>query len=134
MKPPHIGGGFGGKLDMGPMEPLAALMSFKTGRAVRIQQARAEEFATSNLNPFQVQLKTGVKKDGTLTARTAISTLNAGAHATHGSTVIMVHGLFGFMYTYRCPNPRWEGRSVYTNNVISGGFRGYGAPQASVAV
>jgi xanthine dehydrogenase molybdenum-binding subunit len=134
VKSPYIGGGFGGKLDMGPMEPLATLMSFKTGRPVRIQQTRAEEFATSNRNPFRVELKTGVKKDGTLTVRTARSTLDAGAHATHGSTVIMVHGLFGFMYTYNCPNRRWEGRSIYTNNVISGGFRGYGAPQASFAV
>ena len=134
IKPPYIGGGFGGKLDMGPMEPLATLMSFKTGRPVRILQTRAEEFVTSNRNPINVALKTGVKKDGTITARTAVSTLDAGAHATHGSTVIMVHGLFGFMFTYNCPNRRWQGKSVYTNNVISGGFRGYGAPQASFAV
>ena len=134
VKPPYMGGGFGGKLDLGYLEPLSALLSKKTGRPVKITQTRAEEFITGNRNPIKVDLKTGFNSDGTIVARTAVSTTDAGGYATHGSTVIMVHGLFGFMYTYNCPNRRWEGITVHTNNVPSGGFRGYGAPQAAFAV
>ncbi len=134
VKPPYIGGGFGGKLDITPIEPISAIFSQITNRPVRMVLTRAEEFVTSNKCPIRMELKTGVKSDGTITVRQARSTLDAGAHATHASTVIMVHGLFGYCFTYSCANRRWEGLSVHTNNVISGGFRGYGAPQASFAV
>ena len=134
VKPPYIGGGFGGKLDITPIEPLSALLSMETHRPVRMALSRAEEFVTSNKCPIRIRLKTGVKSDGTITVREASSLLDAGAYATHGSTVIMVHGLFGYCFTYKCPNRRWHGRSVHTNNVTSGGFRGYGGPQASFGV
>jgi len=134
VKPKYIGGGFGGKLDIGYIEPIAALLSRKTRRPVRIEQTRYEDFITTTRNPIEVHLKTGVKSDGTFTARYARSTLDCGAHATHGAEVIMVHGLFGILLNYRCPNQTWEGRVVYTNNMIGGGYRGYGSPQGSFAV
>lgn len=134
IKPPYIGGGFGGKLDIGYIEPIAALLSMRTKRPVRIEQTRYEDFITTTRNPIEVYLKTGVKADGTFTARYARSTLDCGAHATHGAEVIMVHGMFGLMMTYRCPNRAWEGRVVYTNNMIGGGYRGYGSPQGAFAV
>jgi xanthine dehydrogenase molybdenum-binding subunit len=133
IKPPYIGGGFGGKLDIGYIEPLAALLSRKSGRPVRIEQTRYEDFITTTRNPVRVYLKTGVKKDGTFTARYARSILDAGAHATHGAEVINVHG-FVIVSNYACPNVKWEGMSVYTNNMIGGGYRGYGAPQACFAL
>ena len=133
IKPPYIGGGFGGKLDMGYIEPVAALLSRKAGRPVRIEHTRYEDFITTTRNPIKVHLKTGVKKDGTFTARYAKSILDAGAHATHGGEVINVHG-FVIMSNYMCPNIAWEGYSVYTNNMIGGGYRGYGAPQAVFAM
>jgi xanthine dehydrogenase molybdenum-binding subunit len=134
VKPPYIGGGFGGKLDIGHMEPLAVLLSRKAGAPVRIEQTRYEDFITTTRNPIKVHLKTGVKNDGTFTARYAKSILDAGAHATHGAEVIMVHGMFGFLLTYPCPNRKWEGFTVYTNNIIGGGYRGYGGPQGCFAV
>lgn len=134
IKPPYIGGGFGGKLDIGHMEPLAALLSEKTRRPVRIEHTRYEDFISTARHPIQVWLKTGVKADGTITAREARSILDTGAHATHGAEVIMVHGLFGVVFPYRCPNKKWEGFTVYTNNMIGGGFRGYGCPQGCFAV
>lgn len=134
VKPPYIGGGFGGKLDMGFLEPIAALLSLKAGRPVRIEHTRYEDFITTARNPMEIRLKTGVKKDGTFIARDAKSILDTGAHATHGAVVLMVHGFYGFLLPYRCPNQRWEGLTVYTNNIIGGGFRGYGAPQAAFAV
>ena len=134
IKPPYIGGGFGGKLDLGYIEPIAALLSIKTEKPVRIEQTRYEDFITTTRNPIEVYLKTGVKSDGTFTARYASSTLDCGAHATHGAEVINVHGMFGILLTYRCVNQTWEGRTVYTNNMIGGGYRGYGSPQGSFAV
>ena len=134
VKPAYIGGGFGGKLDMGYIEPIAALLSIKAGRPVRIEQTRYEDFITTARNPVKMHLKTGVKKDGTFIARYAKSILDTGAHTTHGAVVLMVHGFFGFLLPYRCPNSKWEGMTVYTNNIIGGGFRGYGAPQAAFAV
>jgi xanthine dehydrogenase molybdenum-binding subunit len=133
VKPPYIGGGFGGKLDMGYIEPIAALLSRRAGRPVRIEQTRYEDFITTARHPIKVYLKTGVKKDGTFTARYAKSVLDTGAHATHGAEVINVHGVFGLLMTYRCPNAKWEGYTVYTNNMIGGGYRGYGSPQACFA-
>ncbi len=134
VKPRYIGGGFGGKLDLGFIEPIAALLSRKTGRPVRAEQTRGEDFITTARHPIKVYLKTGVKKDGTFTARYIRSILDAGAHATHGSEVIMVHGLFGTLFPWKCPNQTWEGFAVYTNNMIGGGYRGYGAPQGCFAV
>lgn len=134
VKPPYIGGGFGGKLDIGYIELLAALLSEKTHRPVRIEQTRYEDFITTTRNPIKMWVKTGVKADGTITARHAKSILDCGAHATHGAQTIMVHGLFGMTFPYRCPNKKWEGLTVYTNNMIGGGYRGYGAPQGCFAV
>jgi xanthine dehydrogenase molybdenum-binding subunit len=134
VKSPYIGGGFGGKLELTAMEPVAALLSKKTGRPVRLEQTRHEDFITTTRNPIKVFLKTGIKKDGTFTARYAKSILDCGAHATHGSEVIMVHGAFGLFFNYHAPHQKWEGYTVYTNNMIGGGYRGYGAPQGSFAV
>lgn len=134
VKPPYIGGGFGGKLDIGHMEPLAAIMSQRTGRPVRIEQTRHEDFITTARNPIKVYIKTGVKNDGTITARDAKSILDCGGNATHGAEVIMVHGTFGVLFPYKCANKRWEGLTVYTNNMVGGGYRGYGAPQGCFAV
>jgi xanthine dehydrogenase molybdenum-binding subunit len=133
IKAPYIGGGFGGKLDLGHIEPIAALLSRKAGRPVRIEQTRYEDFITTARHPIKVYLKTGITKDGIFTARYAKSILDTGAHATHGAEVINVHGVFGLLMTYRCPNTKWEGYTVYTNNMIGGGYRGYGSPQACFA-
>lgn len=134
IKPTYIGGGFGGKLDIGFIEPIAALLSLKTGKPVRAEHSRGEDFISTTRNPIKVHLKTGVKKDGTFTARYIKSVLDCGAHATHGSEVIMVHGLYGTFFPWKCANQTWEGFTVYTNNMIGGGYRGYGAPQGCFAV
>ena len=128
VKPPYIGGGFGGKLDLGHIEPIAALLSMKCRKPVRIEQTRHEDFITTTRHPSKVTLKTGIKKDGTFTARYIKSTMDAGGYATHGPMVML--GLSASaMCAYRCPNVKWDGDLVYTNNMISGGFRGYGSPQ-----
>jgi xanthine dehydrogenase molybdenum-binding subunit len=134
VKPTYIGGGFGGKLDIGFIEGLSSLLSLKTGKPVRAEHSRGEDFIATTRNPIKVYLKTGVKKDGTYTARYIKSVLDAGAHATHGAEVIMVHGLYGTFFPWKCANQTWDGFTVYTNNMIGGGYRGYGAPQGCFAV
>jgi len=134
VKPTYIGGGFGGKLDIGFIEGLSSLLSLKTGKPVRAEHSRGEDFIATTRNPVKVYLKTGVKKDGTYTARYIKSVLDAGAHATHGAEVIMVHGLYGTFFPWKCANQTWDGFTVYTNNMIGGGYRGYGAPQGCFAV
>jgi len=134
VKPAYIGGGFGGKLDIGYIEPIAALLSLRTGRPVRIEQTRYEDFITTTRNPIKVYLKTGISREGRFVARYAESILDCGAHATHGAEVINVHGMFGILLTYPCADQYWEGKTVYTNNMIGGGYRGYGSPQGAFAV
>jgi len=134
IKPNYIGGGFGGKLDLGFIEPIAALLCLKAGKPVRAEHTRAEDFISTTRNPVKVYLKTGVKKDGTFTARHIKSILDCGAHATHGSEVVVVHGLLGALCPWKCANQTWEGLAVYTNNMIGGGYRGYGGPQGCFAV
>lgn len=134
VKPSYIGGGFGGKLELSFIEPLAALLSLKTGKPVRAEQTRGEDFISSARHAIRVQVKSGVKKDGTFTARHIKSVLDAGAHATHASEVLIVHGMLGTYMPWKCPNQTWEGMAVYTNNTIGGGFRGYGAPQGCFAI
>ncbi|MBI1733049.1 MAG: molybdopterin-dependent oxidoreductase [Gammaproteobacteria bacterium] len=134
VKSPYIGGGFGSKLDLVYIEPLAALLSLKTRRPVRMEHTRYEDFITNARHPMKVYLKTGVKKDGTFTARYAKTIVDTGAYATHGPEVIMVHAVFSFFSAYRCPHQKWDGVVVYTNNMLGGAFRGYGAPQGCWAV
>lgn len=134
VKSPYIGGAFGSKLDLVYIEPLAALLSLKTRRPVRMEHSRYEDFITNARHPMQVYLKTGVKKDGTFTARYAKTIVDTGAYATHGPEVIMVHAVFSFFSAYRCPNQKWDGLVVHTNNMLGGAFRGYGAPQGCWAV
>lgn len=134
VQPPYIGGGFGSKLDMAHIEPLAALLSLRTRRPVRFEHTRYEDFITNCRHPMKIHLKTGIRRDGTFTARYARTLLDASAYAAEGPGVIRVHANYGLMLGYRCPNIKWEGKLVYTNNMPGGAFRGYGAPQGCFAV
>jgi len=127
------GGGFGGKDEI-LVEPLCAFLSVKTGRPVKLILTRKEVFVgTRTRHPAVIYLKTGVKKDGTLTARYVKAILNGGAYA--GATP----GVVGAMSTreiglYRCENVKFEGFGVYTNTPVAAAFRGYGNPQHNFAV
>jgi CO/xanthine dehydrogenase Mo-binding subunit len=78
---PPLGGGYGGKGQIA-VEPLAAALARKTnGRPVKIVLARAEEFVTVTKHAAAITLKTGVKRDGTFTARQATLYWNSGAYA-----------------------------------------------------
>jgi putative selenate reductase molybdopterin-binding subunit len=84
---PRIGGGFGGKQEV-LVEDVAAHLTIATGRPVRFEYTREEEFtAARSRHPMRVHLKTGVKKDGTVTANAMYALSDTGAYGCHGLTV-----------------------------------------------
>lgn len=129
---PYIGGGFGGKVgDETLLAPLALLAAIKSGRPVRLENTRGEEFVEGRQRADVVTyIKDGVKKDGTLVAREMRVILNVGRHAGVGYLVSR-NMLFGAVGTYRIPNFKWDGYGVYTNNPVNGAFRGFGSPEVT---
>jgi CO/xanthine dehydrogenase Mo-binding subunit len=130
----YVGGAFGGKIDLFSHEFCAALLSMKAGRPVRMEVPREEIFAAGRHGqPLIVEVKTGVKKDGTLVAQKYRIINNCGAY--RGSGVVVIFLAWGFiMVPYRLPNLQYEGYAVYTNNPIRTPQRGHGAPQLRFAV
>lgn len=130
---PYVGGGFGGKNEL-HFEHVGALLSRATGCPIRMIASRWESMvATSHRHPVTAYLRTGVRRDGTFVARQARYLFDAGAYCTHSPEVAEMAGrLFG--QCYRTPYIKYEGMCVYTNNGISGAFRGYGSPQTHFCV
>lgn len=126
-----FGGGFGGKI--GVQDQIAALLAKKTGRPVKLEFTREEEFVCTNTRHSGIiKIKTGVRKNGTLTARHSKTIYDAGAYATLGPDILMK--ALRSIALYRCPNIRFDGFLVYTNKPVAGAFRGYGNPQHTYAV
>ena len=130
---PFLGGGFGNK-DESRMAAIAALLSQRAGQPVRIEFSREDEFiAGRTRHAGRIQLKVGVKRDGTITAIQGTSTLNTGAYAASGAGVARRAGQ-GIIYLYHCPNVRYESYLAYTNCPSAGSYRALGAPQGHFAL
>jgi 4-hydroxybenzoyl-CoA reductase alpha subunit len=129
----HMGGGFGSRLVIDMKLPIAAILSKKTGRPVKIQNTRSEEFATAKTRyGYTMYMKTGAKKDGRLWARTLKVIADNGAYHDKGpATINFTSMMFGAMYDI--PNFRYEGKLVYTNKQMGTAFRGFGNPQVTFA-
>ncbi|HNF33599.1 MAG TPA: molybdopterin-dependent oxidoreductase [Anaerolineales bacterium] len=132
---PRIGGGFGGKQEV-LMEDVAAHLTIATKRPVIYEYTREEEFiAARSRHPMRVRMKTGVKKDGTITANSMYALSDTGAYGCHALTVTGNTGhkamaLYVGDGEYRkAPNIRFYADVVYTNTPPAGAFRGYGVPQ-----
>jgi putative selenate reductase molybdopterin-binding subunit len=132
---PRIGGGFGGKQEV-MIEDVAAHLTIATGRPVIFEYTREEEFiAARSRHPMRVRMKTGVKKDGTITANAMYALSDTGAYGCHALTVAGNTGhksmaLYVGDGKYReKPNIQFITDVVYTNVPPSGAFRGYGVPQ-----
>ena len=137
---PRIGGGFGGKQEV-MIEDVAAHLTIATGRPVRFEYTRAEEFyAARSRHPMSITMKTGVKNDGTITANSMICLSDTGAYGCHALTVTGNTGHKGMaLYVgdgkYRqSPNIRFYADVVYSNTPPAGAYRGYGVPQGFWAV
>ncbi|MEA2659317.1 MAG: hypothetical protein QOF64_1913 [Candidatus Binatota bacterium] len=123
-----VGAGFGGKNAM-RLEPYAAALTLKTGKPVRLVNTRAEEFfAAAGSVPATVRVRTGVKKDGAITARAMEFTWDTGAYAEGlaGSNRALKDGVG----PYKIPNIRVSSTLVYTNKLRGCPFRGLGIPEA----
>jgi putative selenate reductase molybdopterin-binding subunit len=129
----RVGGGFGGKQEV-LTEDIVALAALRLGRPVQLELTRSEQFtATTTRHPFTMRVKAGASRDGTLTALALDVVTNAGAYGNH-SPGVMFHGCGESVAVYRCAAKKVEARSVYTNTVPSGAFRGYGLSQMIFAV
>ena len=129
----RVGGGFGAKQEM-MVEDIAALAALKTGRPVKIEFTREEQFvAATTRHPMKMRVKIGARRDGTLTAIEMHVVANTGAYGNHGGPVLS-HACQESISVYRCDNKKVDGYAVYTNTVPAGAFRGYGMPQTSFAV
>jgi putative selenate reductase molybdopterin-binding subunit len=132
---PRVGGGFGGKQEI-LIEDVAAHLTIATGRPVLYEYTREEEFiAGRSRHPMRVRMKTGVKRDGTITANAMKVLTDTGAYGCHALTVTGNTGhksmaLYVGDGPYRqSPNIRFEADIVYTNHPPAGAYRGYGVPQ-----
>ena len=137
---PRIGGGFGGKQEV-LMEDVAAHLTIVTKRPVLYEYTREEEFIGSrSRHPMKIWMKTGVKRDGTMTANEMKVLSDTGAYGCHALTVTGNTGhksmaLYVGDGEYRkAPNIRFHADIVYTNTPPAGAFRGYGVPQGYWAV
>jgi len=132
---PRIGGGFGGKQEV-LMEDVPAHLTIATKRPVIYEYTREEEFiGARSRHPMKVRMKTGVKRDGTITANSMYALSDTGAYGCHALTVTGNTGhksmaLYVGDGEYRkAPNIRFYADVVYTNTPPAGAFRGYGVPQ-----
>ena len=130
----ETGGGFGGKEEYPSMiAGHAALLARKAGRPVKIVYDRVEDMvATTKRHPSIVRHRTGVTRDGTLTAMDIDVLLDGGAYVTL-SAVVLSRGVIHATGPYRCDHVRIRGRAVMTNTPPNGAFRGFGAPQTQFA-
>jgi carbon-monoxide dehydrogenase large subunit len=125
---PCVGGSFGSKMYL-KAEPLAVgLAMFTDGRPVKVVFERADEFRFSVKGPTRTTIKTGVKRDGTITARQVTTIWDTGAYADAGPRVTRNSGHTS-SGPYRLPRVRIDGYTVYTNKNVAVPFRGYGVQE-----
>ncbi len=130
---PLIGGGFGGKEDIvGQIH--AAMLAQKTGKPVKILYDRHESLLVHpKRHATQINVKLGLKKDGTLIAAQTELYGDTGAYASLGAKV-MGRATTHSTGPYIVPNVKIDCYAMYTNNPPSGAFRGFGALQAAFAI
>lgn len=129
----RVGGGFGGKQEM-LSEDLCVLATLKTGRPVKWEFTREEQFiGATTRHQMTTRVKLGARRDGTLTAIQVHVVSNTGAYGGHGGETLAA-ALGNPLTAYRCANKKADGYTVYTNMVPGGGFRGYGSSQTTFAI
>jgi len=129
---PSLGGGYGGKGHI-RIEPLVAAMARKTnGRLVKFVLSRAEEFVTVTKHAASITLRTGVKRDGTFTARQVTIYWNGGAYAD-ASPGLVPAGMVRSVGPYRIPAVHVDSYGIYTNLPPAGAYRGAMSSQTTWA-
>ncbi|HEV2490747.1 MAG TPA: 4-hydroxybenzoyl-CoA reductase subunit alpha [Candidatus Acidoferrales bacterium] len=123
---PLIGGGFGGKSEVIPLEIAACVLAKKTRRAVKILYTREEVFYAHRGRPITiVYLKVGMTRAGKITAVQARVIQDGGAYCGYGPVTVLYSGaLLGAIYDIA--NMRFDGFRVLTNKPVCGAMRGHG--------
>ncbi|HXX71714.1 MAG TPA: molybdopterin cofactor-binding domain-containing protein, partial [Candidatus Acidoferrum sp.] len=123
---PLVGGGFGGKSEVIPLEIIAAIAARKAKAPVKITYTREEVFWAHRGRPRTIiDLKTGVKGDGRITAVKARVVQDGGGYCSYGVVTILYSGaLLGALYDI--PNIQYDGYRVLTNKPACGAMRGHG--------
>jgi xanthine dehydrogenase molybdenum-binding subunit len=131
---PYTGGAFGGRCGLiHGLEVMCSFLSKKAGKPVRMSFSRSEDFiATETRHPMTIDIKTGVTKEGILIANSIRILANAGGYSTH-TIGVLADCLSTGVGLYRCPNVYFDATAVYTNQSLTGAFRGYGNPQMNFA-
>jgi CO/xanthine dehydrogenase Mo-binding subunit len=125
----EIGGGFGGKLGV-YLEPLAAILSKKSGKPVKLTMTRDEVFeATGPTSATYTRVKMGAKRDGTIVAAEAYLAYEGGAYP--GSPV--GGGMNGVFAPYDIPHQRIDGYDVVVNLSKTAAYRAPGTPAGMFA-
>lgn len=130
-----VGGAFGGKEDYPSLiAGHVAIAAYKTKRPVQLVFDRAEDIeVTTKRHPSEIHLKTALDENNNILAMQADIRINAGAYAGL-SNVVIQRAMFNIAGVYNIPILEVNGRTVATNTVPSGAFRGFGAPQAFFAI
>ena len=123
---PLVGGGFGGKSEVIPLEIIAAIAARKAKAPVKITYTREEVFWAHRGRPRTIiDLKTGVTHDGRITAVKARVVQDGGGYCSYGVVTILYSGaLLGALYDI--PNIQYDGFRVLTNKPACGAMRGHG--------
>jgi len=123
---PLVGGGFGGKSEIIPLEIITAVAARKARAPVKITYTREEVFWAHRGRPRTIiDLKTGISKEGRITAVAAQVIQDGGAYCSYGVVTILYSGaLLGALYDI--PNIRYDGYRVLTNKPACGAMRGHG--------
>lgn len=123
---PFLGGGFGGKAGL-HWEPLVVLLSRKAGgRPVKLLMTREEEFNTAAVRQgMYARIKTGVKRDGRITAEEILYIWDSGAYADYAVNIARAAG-YSCTGPYDVPNVKCDSLTVYTNHPYGTAYRGFG--------
>ena len=126
----ELGGGFGAKLRLA-FEAFPALLAMKTGRPVKLVNTREEVFTMNGPRlPVTNYIRSGIMRDGTITAREAYTIFDVGAYLGAGPNSGIGHGIGA----YRVPNFRLRSYGVYTNKIYVGSYRASGVADMTFAV
>ena len=127
-----VGGGFGGKEDI-TVEIYLSLLARAMRRPVRLAYSREDSFfGHGKRHPFVIHHRTGVTKDGKITAMSVNITADAGAYVFL-SPYVLLYSAVSAPGPYRVENLAVDSVAVATNNMYTSAFRGFGAAQACIA-
>jgi CO/xanthine dehydrogenase Mo-binding subunit len=124
-----IGGAFGGREDLS-IQHVLALAAWKLRRPVALVWSREESMIGHHKrHPITIRCRWGAMRDGRIIAVTAEVIADGGAYASTSQEVVKIAALLA-SGCYEVAHIAVDGYAVYTNNIPSGAFRGFGAPQA----